>query len=57
MGAFITRMIMKQRDISLEAGQAKYKAYFVNTTMYTKWHEEVNTLLTEKGCSDCIVTE
>lgn len=57
MASFIARMIIKQRDINLEAGQAKYKAYFVNTTMYTKWHEEVNTILTEKGYSDCIVTE
>lgn len=57
MGAFITRMIMKQRDISLEAGQNKYKAYFVNTTMYAKWQEDVNALLTEKGYEDCIVTE
>lgn len=55
MGSFIARMIMKQRDISLENGQAKYEAYFVNTTIYAKWKEEVNNILTEKGYDDCIV--
>ena len=36
MSTFIATMIMKQADISLEKGQAKYRAYFVNTTLYLR---------------------
>ena len=57
MSAFIARMIMQQADISLEKGQAKYRAYFINTKLYVKWQSEVDTILTTDGYSDCIVNE
>ena len=31
MTTFIARMIMKEADKSIEAGQKKYRAYFVKT--------------------------
>ena len=55
MSIFIANMIMKAADVSLENGQAKYKAYFVNTTIYAKWKPGVDAILTEKGYSKCIV--
>lgn len=57
MGTFIANMIMKQADVSLENGQAKYRAYFVSTGIYAKWQPEVDEILTAKGYADCIVTE
>lgn len=57
MCSFIARMIMQQADNSLEAGQEKYRAYFVNTSIYAKWQGDVDAILIEKGYSDCIVAE
>lgn len=57
MSTFIAKMIIKQADISLESGQNKYRAYFVNTKLYSKWQEDVNTILTTEGYEDCIVAE
>lgn len=57
MATFIAQMVMKQADISTEAGQTKYKAYFVNTKLYTKWQADVNAILEAEGYGDCIVTE
>lgn len=55
MSTFIATMIMKQADNNLEKGQSKYKAYFVNTTLYLKWKDEVDTILEVEGYEDCIV--
>ncbi len=57
MSTFIAKMIMQQADISLEKGQAKYRAYFINTAIYAKWQPEVDNILTNKGYESCIVTE
>lgn len=57
MAKFIANMIMKQAKISLENGQNKYRAYFINTTLYAKYKEEVDAILTENDCKDCIVAE
>lgn len=57
MGAFIARMIIRQADNSIEKGQEKYKAYFVNTTLYLKWKQDVDTILETEGYSYCIVSE
>ena len=57
MSTFIASMIMKQADISTEKGQAKYRAYFVKTTLYLKWKEDVDTILETEGYENCIVTE
>ena len=50
-------MIKAQADISLEKGQDKYRAYFINTPIYAKWKESVDATLTADGYADCIVTE
>ena len=57
MSTFIAQQIMKQADISTEKGQAKYRAYFIKTTIYLKWKEDVDTILEVEGYEDCIVTE
>ena len=48
MTTFIARMIMKEADKSIEAGQKKYRAYFVKTKLYKNWKEEMRILLQEK---------
>lgn len=48
---------MQQADISLDKGQEKYRAYFVKTTLYTKWKSDVDTILIAEGYEDCIVAE
>ena len=55
MENFISEMIKNQADISLEKGQEKYRAYFVITTIYAKWKESVDTILTADGYANCIV--
>lgn len=57
MTTFIARMIMNQADISVEKGQDKYRAYFVNTALYAKWKAGVDTILTTDGYGSCIVEE
>lgn len=49
MTTFIARMIMK------EAGQKKYRAYFVKTKLYKNWKEDVDTILITDGYDDVIV--
>lgn len=57
MDKFIAKMIKTQADISLEKGQDKYRAYFVDTAIYAKWKESVDAILTADGYSNCIVTK
>lgn len=57
MSAFIARMIIKAADKSLEAGQAKYRAYFVKTKIYANYKDDVDTILRTDGYEDVIVTE
>lgn len=57
MSTFIANMIMKEGEKDIAKGKAKYRAYFVNTTIYAKWKEEVDTILDTEGYGDCIVTE
>lgn len=57
MREFIAGKIEDARETSLEAGQAKYRAYFVKTKLYAKYKADVDTILTTDGCADCIVTE
>lgn len=56
MITFIAGRIELARETSLEAGQAKYSAYFVNTTLYLKYKPDVDAILSQDGFSDCIVT-
>lgn len=55
MATFITRRIMKEADKSTEAGQKKYRAYFVRTSLYKNWKEEVDTILKTDGYEEIIV--
>lgn len=57
MDKFIAKMIKTQADISLEKGQDKYRAYFVDTAIYAKWKEAVDAILTADGYANCIVTK
>lgn len=57
MTTFIARMIMKEADKSIIAGQKKYKAYFIKTSLYKNWKEDVDTILKTDGYEDVIVTE
>jgi hypothetical protein len=56
MITFIAGRIIEARKISLEAGQTKYKAYFVNTNLYSKYKADVDVILIQDGYGDCIVT-
>lgn len=56
----IADKIMEARKVSLEAGQEKYRVYFVkgiNAKLYKKYKAKVNAILTAEKCGDCIVTE
>lgn len=57
MITFIAGRIKDARDKSLEEGQAKYRAYFVNTSLYLKYKADVDSILIQDGYSDCIVTQ
>ena len=57
MREFIAGKIVNAREISLEAGQAKYRAYFIKTKLYAKYRADVDAILTVDGYADCIVTE
>lgn len=55
MITFIAQRIEEARDISLERGIAKYKAYFVNTKIYKRYRADVDAILVQDGYEDCIV--
>ena len=57
MNIFIAKMIMKKAEKSIELGQEKYRAYFINTSLYLKYKDAVDAILSENGYSECIVTE
>ena len=59
MVTFIAQRIKDAKDASgVEAGQAKYRAYFGTATLqrlYGKYQDEVDAILTTDGYEDCIV--
>ena len=55
MTTFIARRIMEKAKESIEAGQKKYRAYFVRTGLYKKWKKEVDTILRTDGYEEVIV--
>lgn len=57
MVAYISRTIEKSAKISIEKGQAKYRAYFVNTDKYLEFKKEVDEILIIDGLKEVIVTE
>ena len=56
MAEFIAQRIIDAREISLEEGQKKYKAYFVTLKLYRRYQATVDAILEMEGCADCIVT-
>ena len=52
MTTFIASRIMEK---SIEAGQKKYRAYFVKTRLYKRWKDNVDTILKTDGYEDVIV--
>ena len=57
MAPFFAKMIMQEADKSLEAGQAKYRAYFIKLKLYNKWQADTDAILIVEGYGDCIVSE
>lgn len=55
MTTFIAGRIMEEANKSIEAGQKKYRAYFVKTRLYKRWKDEVDTILETDGCDEVIV--
>jgi len=53
---FIAMMIKEARGTSLSAGQLKYRAYFVNTSLYLRYKPDVDAILIQDGYEDCIVS-
>ena len=45
MDKFISRMIEESAQESIEAGQNKYRAYFINTKLYVKHQAKVDKKL------------
>ena len=56
MTTFSARMIMKEADKSIAAGQKKYRAYFIKTSLYKNWKEDVDTILKTDGYEEVIVS-
>ena len=57
MSRFIANMIQRDARISLEAGQEKYRAYFIRTSLYTPFKEATDAFLVAEGFADVIVSE
>lgn len=57
MTTFIARRIMEEDKKSIESGQKKYRAYFVRTSLYKNWKEDVDTILKTDGYETVIVEE
>ena len=60
METFMATRIEEAREISLEKGQEKYRAYFVRKSaakLYGRYQDIVNSILELDGVSDCIVFE
>lgn len=54
MAPFIAMMVIRAKNTSLEEAQARYKAYFVNTTLYLAYKADTDTILQAEGHEDCI---
>lgn len=55
MAEYIASRVKKARKKSLEEGQAKYRAYFVNTDIWADEKALVDAILIVDGLTDCIV--
>lgn len=57
MSAYIALRVEETYDTSgLEAAQAKYRAFFISTSLYTRYKADCDTILTTDGYGECIVT-
>lgn len=56
MSAFIADQIIRESKVSLERGQAKYRAYFINTKIYANYKATADTILQTEGYGDSIVS-
>jgi hypothetical protein len=57
MAPFIATAILDASEVSIEKGKELYRAYFINTKMWARYKEQVDTILRVEGKADCIVTE
>ena len=57
MATFIASRIMEEAGKSTEAGQKKYRAYFVKTRLYKRWKDNVDTILKTDGYDEVIVED
>ena len=57
MADFIKRMIIEASKESVEAGQEKYRKYFIYTKIYKRYKTNVDAELTKEGCENLIVIE
>lgn len=57
MVSFIAGRIEKDAKVSIEKGQAKYRAYFVKTKIYIAlYKDDVDAILIQDGFEDVIVS-
>ena len=52
---FIYKSISREREISLEASQEKYRKYFIYINIYERYRLDVEALLKENGYESSIV--
>ena len=45
MSTFIAQRVIAAANTSIESGQAKYRAYFVATSLYQAYRVDVDTIL------------
>ena len=55
MVTFIASRIIREAERSIERGRKMYRSYFVSTTIYQKWREDVDAILVQEGFEDVII--
>ena len=54
---FIVRSVEKKAKKDLESGKQMYRKYFINTSIYNAYKDDVDEKLTADGFESVIVTE
>lgn len=54
MAEFIAKMIKKAGQTGITEGQAKYRAYFIDTKLYLKYRVSVDAILRVDGYENLI---
>ena len=57
MVTFMASRIIEEAEKSVEAGQKKYRAYFVKTRLYKRWKDNVDTILKTDDYDEVIVED